>query len=538
MQGGSREVNQVYTSLAKLHRIIRFGNMAFFSGKMKLAYKFLTDALSLFRSADDKKAIGIVANNLGNTLLTLRNQTLTTRRCFQIDGQCVQELAMQSYDESISSSTEEYNQCMLKGENDDLRARLLEQLANRYFSRGLFFLLTAEDVCTPANFRERGYQDLKKTSELDAMVRDIWVSKRQIHRNSVRYFERLLRRANGLTTLMRKGIIDGESWNVVELFAESDSLLFVVWNVSNSPLFDALTRIGRLQQLEFSAIRYEMCRRNVREATRIATRMLADDEYIDAAAFSAAASAFLSWFRQVPPPEYLKASELAIRRDFRRMLRCCKFTCPDAAVGKNLVFFRDLARHEYDFVLESFCRKIYNSCHGNDFVVWTSQGASDQDLILTLQQKSGMEQPGWSQRWETRRITDPNNEIRRAIRLVLETQALSLNDTWIIMMTDRGRWDSVQCRLSESHHYLLSKIEQLNRDHYTTIHIAIIGVEADENMAVICSELCQVSKESLFIEVRNKKEELVEALTDVAWLVIGGGKRQCSIPLGITMEKF
>lgn len=537
MQGGSREVNQVYTCLAKLYKIVRFGNMAFFSGNMKLAYKCLKDALSIFRSADDQKAVGICANNLGNTLLTIRNQALSTRKCFTIDGECVQKLALQSYDEAISSSTEECNRCFQMSENDELRARLLEQMANRYFNRCLFFLFSANDACTPSSFGERGYQDLKKTSELDAMVREIWVTKRQIHRNSVRYFERLLRRANGLTALVRKGIIDSESWNIVELLAEANSLLYVVWNVPNSPLFDSLTRIGRLQQLEFSTIRFEMCRRKVQEATKVATRMLAEDEYIDADTFSAAASAFMSWFRQVPPPEYLGASELAIRRDFRRMLKCCKSTCPDAAVGKNMVFFQDLARHnEYDFVLESFCRKIYSSCHCNDSLIWTSQRASDQDVMLTLQQKSDREQPDWSQQWE--RIREPNKAIRRAIQIVLETKELSLNDTWIIMMTDRSRWDSVQCPLSESHHYLLSEVGELNRDRCTTIHFAVISIEANENMAVICSELCRVSKESMYIEVSDVNEELTEALTDVAWLVIGGGKRQCSIPQGITMEKF
>lgn len=71
MQGGSREVNQVYASLSKLHKIVRFSNMAFFSGKMKSAYRLLVDALSLFRRADDEKAVGIASNNLGNTYVTL-----------------------------------------------------------------------------------------------------------------------------------------------------------------------------------------------------------------------------------------------------------------------------------------------------------------------------------------------------------------------------------------------------------------------------------------------------------------------------------
>jgi hypothetical protein len=78
----------------------------------------------------------------------------------------------------------------------------------------------------------------------------------------------------------------------------------------------------------------------------------------------------------------------------------------------------------------------------------------------------------------------------------------------------------------------------VNRVSCAAINIAIISVEADEDMAVICRELCGVSKESIYVEVRDVDEDLVDALTDVAWLVIGGGKRQCSIPFGVTMEKF
>jgi len=538
MQGGSREVNQVYTSLAKLYKIMQFSNMAFFSGKMKLAYKYLTDALSLYRSAQDHKAIGIAANNLGNTLLTMRNQVLSTRSCFQVDGECAHKLALQSYDEAISSTTEDYSQCSQTGQDEDIQTRLLEQLADRYFNRGLFFLLTAEDVCTPANFCQRGYQDLIRTFELDAAVRDYWVAKRHVQCNASRYYERLLRRANGLTSLIRKGVLDGELWSVAELLAEADTLLFVVWNVPNSPLFDALTPIGRLQQLEFSAIRYEMSQGNAREAARISTRMLIEDEYIDGNAFSAAASAFLSRFRQMPPPEYLVASELAVRRDFRRMLRCCKSTCPDAALGKNFVFVQDIVRHdECDSILWNFHQKIYSLTHDNDFVVWINQGASERDAVLKLLCKRGTDQPDWSQQ-QKHHIRDPNNEIRRAVQLVRETEELHLNDTWIIMTTDRGQWDPVHCRLSESHHYLLSEIGQVNRVGCVAIHFAIISIEADEDMAVICRELCGVTKESMYTEVRDEGEELIEALTDMAVLVVEGNKRQCSIPFGITMEKF
>ena len=532
MRGGSREVNQVYASLTKLHKIVRFSNMAFFSGKMKAAYNFLTDALRLFRSADDQKAIGIAANNLGNTCMAIRNQQISTNRCFRIDGKCVQNQALQFYDEAIASATNECN-VISNTENGDLKAKLAEQLANRYFNRGLFFLLTADDACATEESAERGRQDILKARALDAEVRDIWVETRQVHKNSAQYFERLLRRANGLIGLMQKNITEGGSWNVAELLDEADSLLFVVWNIPGSPLFDAMSLTGRRQQLEGTVIRYEMCRGNMKKAARISHRILSEDEYITESTFSAAASAMLTWFREKPPPQHLRIFELAIRRDFRRMIRSCK-TSSDAALGKNVVFFQDLACHdECDYILESFYKKISDSCHDDDLMMIMSSSTYTK-AQLRLQRKGDMKQADWCPGWKRRRIRDINTDFRRAIRVVLESEEASENDTWMIVTTDRGRWNPVECRLSESHHYLLSEIVQLNKARNSIIHVAIVSMDADDNMTEICSELCRVSRESKYISVKDGPDALDDALADIASLVIRGGKT--TFPDGITME--
>lgn len=532
MRGGSREVNQLHSSLAKLYKIVRFSNMAFFSGKMKAAYNFLTDALSLFRSADDQKAIGIAANNLGNTCMAIRNQKISTNRCFRIDGKCVQNQALQSYDEAIASATNETN-LISNTENSDLKAKLAEQLANRYFNRGLFFLLTADDTCAAEESAERGRQDLLKARALDVEVRDIWVETRQVHKNSAQYFERLLRRANGLIGLMQKNITEGGSWNVAELLDEADSLLFVVWNMPGSPLFNIMSPIGRLQQLEGTAIRNELCRGNTKKAARISHRILAEDEYITESTFSAAASAMLTWFREEPPPQHLRTFELAIRRDFRRMLRSCKISL-DVALGKNVVIFQDLACHdECDNIFQSFYEKLSDSCHDDDLIMIMSS-SSGAEVRLRLQRKGDMEQTDWSPGWKRRRIRDINTDFRRAIRIVLESETAFENDTWIIVTTDRGRWNPVECRLSESHHYLLSEIVQLNKARASIIHVAIVSMDADDNMAEICSELCRVSRESKYINVKDGPDNLDDALADIASLVIGGGKT--TFPDGITME--
>lgn len=538
MTGGSREVNQVYASLSKLHKIVRFANSSFYSGKIKNAYNFLTDALSLFRRAGDQKAIGIAANNLGNTLMVIRNQKLSTNRCFSINGTCVHRQAAQSYDESICSATNDYEEISNMG-NPDLQAKLAEQLANRHFNRGLFFLHSACDVCADDDSAEKGREDLVKTRSLDAQVRSIWVETRQVHKNAVRYFERLLRRANGLIGLMEKKMTNAGSLNVAELLDEADSLLFVVWNMPGSPLFDAVSPTGRLQQLEGTAIRYKLCQGASKEAARISHRMLVQDEFIDESALTAAASAMLTWSRETPPPRELKASGLALHRSFRIMLRACKNSA-DVPIGKNVVFFQDIACHdECDYILQGFIKRMSDSCYDVDFIILPSLDESAKEVVLSLKRKSDVKEADWSPGWRRRRVTDINKDFRRAIRLVLESTEASENDTWIIVATDRTRWDPLQCRLSESHHYLLSEMRQLNQARSIgTSHVAIVSMDADDNMAEICSELCRVSRESTYANVKDVPEDLDDALADVALSVIGDGKKCCSIPGGITMEQF
>lgn len=66
LQGnGSKEVHQVYTSFAKLFKILRISNVAFFGRNLLSAHSFTIDALKLFRKVGDDKAVrGIFSRRL------------------------------------------------------------------------------------------------------------------------------------------------------------------------------------------------------------------------------------------------------------------------------------------------------------------------------------------------------------------------------------------------------------------------------------------------------------------------------------------
>ena len=70
-EGSCCEVDSVYKTMEMLYKVMQFANTAFFSGELEIAYEVLRDALQLFVRLDNKKAIAVASNNLGNTMLTI-----------------------------------------------------------------------------------------------------------------------------------------------------------------------------------------------------------------------------------------------------------------------------------------------------------------------------------------------------------------------------------------------------------------------------------------------------------------------------------
>ena len=70
-KGSCRESTSVIYTTEMLYKVVRFANMAFFSGDLEVAYNVFRDALRLFTRLDNSKAIAVASNNLGNCCLTI-----------------------------------------------------------------------------------------------------------------------------------------------------------------------------------------------------------------------------------------------------------------------------------------------------------------------------------------------------------------------------------------------------------------------------------------------------------------------------------
>ena len=142
-----REVNSVYKTIEMLYKVVQFANSAFFSGDLEVAYQVLKNAFRLFTRLDNKKAIAIASNNLGNTMLTIY-------RTMEVSGS--EEICGLSKSEVISKGNAYFAQSIKLGETaydqfyneqgwSEECLVFMQFLANRYFNRAVFLLTTSSD---------------------------------------------------------------------------------------------------------------------------------------------------------------------------------------------------------------------------------------------------------------------------------------------------------------------------------------------------------------------------------------------------------
>jgi uncharacterized protein YegL len=523
MTGGSREVNQVYNSFAKLYKIVRLSNTAFFSGNIEWALKFLTDALKLYRNVDDKKAIGVALNNLGNTYLSLYLARKSGACCCQVNGTCVKMVAHGCYDEAIEMATEEYEAAVRdEAINDDTRSDYAFQLANRYFNRGVFLMLTRDDPCNPEDWLEKAREDLESAAILDMDVRNFWIRSRQIKTHSDEYFERLIRRSAGLMTSFEDG-----SEDVQALLHEADSLLCSIGRDGDSPLIQNVTLSGRLQQLEEVAIRNELKCGNVKGAARFAIRMLIEDEYLIESAFSAAAEALLQSMQSCDDLHWTSETIKTTQASFRQMIKACKPTEALPSLEKNVIFALDATLSLKDERLQATQEgvvQLYDRvCNEDDQIgMLVFSGRVDEDCTFSLTKNSYAVSEKLSElSFHARGQTQLSRGFHRALDMVESSE----DETWLVLVTDCQFWSEPN-DWNDVHNKCLEMSRQ------QPIHLVIIGVDLPEEMASNLRSICR-QRSSALIEASGSMQSIAEAFEEVSTMIDGGGALR-----GFTMEKF
>lgn len=522
---------QVYNTFSKLYKVVRVSNVAFFSGNLSWAYHFICDALKLFRKVGDNKAVGVACNNLGNTLHAMVRES-RDEKCFNLSsGSCAVATALSHYDEAVTIAEREFEE----ESEAEAKAEFAHQLSDRTFNRGLFLLSLQHHACMESDdCKTLGLEDIIRSRELDYDVRDFWLERKLLLKKSEACFSRLLRRIHGLVDFYDDSDVR-EVWDVHSLVEEADQLLSAAWQEPRAPLFEKVTRIGRLQQLEAEAIRLDLAMdRNV-EAARLAMRMFSEDENILEWSFVCAAKAMLRLMREDKSSKSWSSRTVSsVRTDLRRMLSSCKHATLD--MEKCLVFaFEINEKWEGDPLLDQInasCLWLFDRhCSWDDYVgvvAYTTKG----DLNVKLDVKSENE---GRQRAALDIATTSTNEracpsLPYAMQMLVDCAATSENDSYIVLVADGESWDRA------SYDTARTTIDRFNRERNTKIHVFVLGLELEDHEIVEhCRLLCSVTKASFYVDVTLTN---VDSIFNTIARVVTGQDMIFGSMLGLTMEKF
>ncbi|KAL7569171.1 hypothetical protein ACA910_016997 [Epithemia clementina (nom. ined.)] len=525
LRGGSREVHQVYNSFSKLYKIVRIANAAFFSGNLFWANQIINDAIQLFRKINDRKAIGIACNNLGNItlarILELGNQSGSS------PDRGFVECAALHFDEAVEISQSEFE----KADSFAVKAAYARELADRLFNRGLFLLFIDGESKAPENARTRGLADIAKARDLDYDVKEYYIENKLLLHFSDECFSRMLRRIHGLCAHYADEEVV-RIWDPTTLVDEADELLFAAWHEREAPLFCEISRVGRLQQLEAAAIRLEGCKGNHTEAARIGMRMFTEDEYLLEAPFSLAASALLK-FAQSDDGCWSSKTLTSVHSALRKMSRTCR--SPTLVLRKCVVFALELnERLESDDLfplINSKCMDLFeNHCCDEDFigvVAYTVKG--DQTLELSSKAHNKEQQSAvldLATRSTSERVC---SALPFAMQVVLDSSVSQEMDSYILLFTDGYSWDS------GPYTSIKWQIARMNRENESNVHLIILGVDVEPEHVEECKAMCSVSKGSFFVELTA---ENVDATFASISRIFSTGQLCQQFMNATTMQKF
>ena len=278
---GCREVRHVATTMEVLYKVVRDANVAFFSGDIETAHAVLTDTLRLFIRLDNKKAIGVGNNNLGNMMLTMYRVMQRTKE-ERICGFTEKEIAQKGvayFHQAIQSGEAAYDKFYETEGWSPNCLEFMQHLSNRYFNRAIFLLTVKNSHKNPKELEELGFRDLQIVTDMDVEIVDEGSQVGWDVRTIDQLFDVKLTRIKGHIQLLEMGYPD--DWEVIELL--EDALKILATEVKKAPssskLFRELNVAGRMQQVETEMMRYLMLKKDIEPAAKIAIRILVEDEF-------------------------------------------------------------------------------------------------------------------------------------------------------------------------------------------------------------------------------------------------------------------
>ena len=280
-KGSCCEVDSVYKTMEMLYKVVQFANSAFFSGDLEVAYQVLRDAVRLFTRLDNKKAIAVPSNNLGNTMLTIY-RTMKATRCEEMCGLSKRDVIAKGtayFAHSIKLGEAAYDQFYNEQGWSEECLVFMQFLANRYFNRAIFFLTTSRDSENQKEAESFGFRDLQITADMDVEIVDQCLEM-GFKINRVERYELMMSRVRGLLALVELGYSPDELFIEDQMNDVYQDLKNAMKNLSHE-LFKEISVAGRMQKLDTELIKYfSQAKKDNNNAARVAIRMLIEDEYV------------------------------------------------------------------------------------------------------------------------------------------------------------------------------------------------------------------------------------------------------------------
>jgi hypothetical protein len=280
-ENSCREIMKVTHAMEALYVVVRCANSAYFARDYVSAYALMRDSLKLFNRLENRKAMAIAHNNLGNIMLAIYRYMQATDESF-VAGLTKQEV--------VTKGIGYFREAIQLGEKlyDDFYERegwsvdcldFMQTLSNRYFNRAMFYLTVKNDYDDPAELEKGGLADIQIAKDMDI---EIVYEGQQAGWNrtnrATKLFTVALSRARGHILIQEKGFPD--DWEIDEVIDDALKMVKTEKQRGSSDLFDNINSAGRQQQIETELIKYKLVKDEVKEAAQVAIRMLFEDEYI------------------------------------------------------------------------------------------------------------------------------------------------------------------------------------------------------------------------------------------------------------------
>jgi hypothetical protein len=531
LESGCKEIHGVYNTFSKFNKMVRVSNTAFFYNDLEMAHHFVREALTLFRSVNDSKAIGIACNNLANTLFAIRFDQANVLHCCESEHHCSITEALQLYDEAVLLARREF-----EGAKDvSKKADFAVQLSDRLFNRGLFLLFVDGYGCAPADTRERGYNDITIARNLHYDVKEYMLAHRLIFGNSASYFSRLLRRINCLAAFY-DDVGLREIWDAELLLDEADQLATIAVEASakrECPLFREVNQAGRRQQLESSAILLAMRNEDFLCAGKIGIRMLVEDNFLLESSFADAAQALLHILKD-DDFGFSRRALSSTKQSLRAMLKSCRTVSLDT--GKNVIFAFELSPKWSDSAmleeLNAECLDFYDTSFSPDDQISVLANNVIDDMTVELgsmEENQGRQRSSIDVATSSCSSTSIQPMLPLALQILIDSALSSQSDSFIILVTDGCSLDALDVSPIQS------QIERWNVERTYPIHLLIIGIEIeDDNQRGVLESLSYVSRSSVYVDANTNTLE--PAFRSISAIV--NGRMSNQLISFLTMEKF